>query len=184
VAALGTEVVSDLRRATAVHHDRRPEPSATNTANAGSPKYQRNVAVTSTANDGWKTFTQQCRTISMIVWKRQSTELRRTSGTVGRYRCDQRQIRSSIAGTVNAWSCRPRRPAGCRVPPTRLVRWKVMTERCRLSSVGTPTTPLRQEDGGALIWSLVDKNCRRASSVKMRTVRTGLMAERKHSWPW
>ena len=36
----------------------------------------------------------------MIVWKRQSTELRRTSGTVGRYRCDQRQIRSSIAGTV------------------------------------------------------------------------------------
>jgi len=59
VAALGTEVVSDLRRATGVKHDRRTEPSATNTANAGSPKYQLNLAVTSTANDGWKTFTRQ-----------------------------------------------------------------------------------------------------------------------------
>jgi len=54
VAALGTEVVSDLRRATGVKHDRRTERSAINTANAGSPKYQRNLAVTSTANDGWK----------------------------------------------------------------------------------------------------------------------------------
>ena len=59
MAALGTEVVSDLRRATGVKHDRRTEPSATNTANAGSPKYQLNLAVTSTANDGWKTFTRQ-----------------------------------------------------------------------------------------------------------------------------
>jgi len=59
VAALGTEVVSDLRRATGVKHDRRTERSAINTANADSPKYQRNLAVTSTANDGWKTFTRQ-----------------------------------------------------------------------------------------------------------------------------
>ena len=54
MAALGTEVVSDLRRATGVKHDRRTEPSATNSANAGSPKYQLNLAVTSTANDGRK----------------------------------------------------------------------------------------------------------------------------------
>ena len=68
MAALGTEVVSDLRRATGVKHDRRTEPSATNTANAGSPKYQLNLAVTSTANDAWKTFTQLCLTNGSQRW--------------------------------------------------------------------------------------------------------------------
>ena len=52
-------MVSYLRRATGVQHHRRTEPSATNAANACSPQNQRNRAVTSTANDGRKTFTQQ-----------------------------------------------------------------------------------------------------------------------------
>jgi len=58
-ASVRAEVVSDLRRATSVQHHRRTEPSATNAANARSPQNQRNLAVTSTANDGWKTFTRQ-----------------------------------------------------------------------------------------------------------------------------
>ena len=58
-ASVGAEVVSDLRRATCVQHHGRTEPSATNAANARRPQYQRNLAVTSTANDGWKTFTRQ-----------------------------------------------------------------------------------------------------------------------------
>jgi hypothetical protein len=51
--------VSDPRRATCVQHHRRTEPSATNAANAGRPQDHRNRAVTSTANDGRKTFTRQ-----------------------------------------------------------------------------------------------------------------------------
>jgi len=58
-ASVRAEVVSDLRRATCVQHHGRTEPSATNAANARRPQYQRNLAVTSTANDGWKTFTHQ-----------------------------------------------------------------------------------------------------------------------------
>ena len=58
-ASVRAEVVSDLRRATCVQHHGRTEPSATNAANARRPQYQRNLAVTSTANDGWKTFTRQ-----------------------------------------------------------------------------------------------------------------------------
>jgi hypothetical protein len=58
-ASVPAEVVSDLRRATSVQHHRRTEPSATNLANARSPQYQRTLAVTNTANDGWKTFTRQ-----------------------------------------------------------------------------------------------------------------------------
>ena len=61
------EVVSDLRRATSVQHHRRTEPSATNAANARSPQNQRNLALTSTANDGWKTFTRQGSTGSIPV---------------------------------------------------------------------------------------------------------------------
>jgi hypothetical protein len=57
-ASVRAEVVSDLRRATCVQHHGRTEPSATNAANASRPQYQRNLAVTSTANDGWKTFTR------------------------------------------------------------------------------------------------------------------------------
>jgi hypothetical protein len=58
-ASVPAEVVSDLRRATSVQHHRRTEPSATNLANARSPQYQRTLAVTNTANDGWETFTRQ-----------------------------------------------------------------------------------------------------------------------------
>jgi hypothetical protein len=53
-------------------------------------------------------------------------------------------------------------------PPTRLVRRKVMKERRRLRSVGCALEepPVRaSEEGGALIWSLVDENRRRTSSV-------------------
>jgi hypothetical protein len=77
-----------------VQHHRRTEPSATNAANARSRQNQRNLAVTSTANDGWKTFTQQYPNHHMIAWTRQSTEQRPTSGTVGRYRSDQCQSRT------------------------------------------------------------------------------------------
>jgi len=55
VAALRTEAVSDLRRAThrTVRNQRR---------NVRSPQHQRNLAVTDTANDDRKTFTRQgCR---------------------------------------------------------------------------------------------------------------------------
>jgi len=51
-------VVSDLRPATGVQHHSRTELSATNAANAGRSQDQRNLAVTSTANDGRKTFTR------------------------------------------------------------------------------------------------------------------------------
>jgi hypothetical protein len=53
------DVVTDLRRATNVQHHRRTEPSATNPAKTRSPQYQRNLAVTSAANDDWETFTRQ-----------------------------------------------------------------------------------------------------------------------------
>src|SRR6478735_7495197 len=56
-ASVRAEVVSDLRRATGVQHHRRTEPSATNAANGRSAQYQRNPAVTTTANDAWKAFT-------------------------------------------------------------------------------------------------------------------------------
>jgi hypothetical protein len=51
-----------------VQHHGRTEPSATNAANARRPQYQRNLAVTSTANDGWKTFTRLCLTNGSQRW--------------------------------------------------------------------------------------------------------------------
>jgi hypothetical protein len=51
-----------------VQHHRRTEPSATNAANGRSAQYQRNLAVTSTANDAWKTFTQLCLTNGSQRW--------------------------------------------------------------------------------------------------------------------
>jgi len=49
-----------------------------------------------------------------------------------------------------------------------LRRRKVLKEHCRLRSVGCALEepPVRaSEEGGALIWSLVDENRRRTSSV-------------------
>ena len=152
MAALGTEVVSDLRRATGVKHDRRTEPSATNTANAGSPKYQLNLAVTSTANDGWKTFTQQ--------WPNHQHD--RLEAPIDGAAHDQRRsrtlsLRPAANPVVYRWHGErivmgPCGAAAAVYPPMRLVRWKLMKERCRLRSVGMPTTPVRaRRDGGALI---------------------------------
>jgi hypothetical protein len=57
------------------------------------------------------------QTISMIVWKRQSMEQRPTSGTVGRYRSDQRQIRDVMSfGTLS--DPEPRRHQPAQQPPT------------------------------------------------------------------
>jgi hypothetical protein len=53
------DVVRIFGRATDVQHHRRIEPSATNAANAGRRQYQRNLPVTSTANDARKTFSRQ-----------------------------------------------------------------------------------------------------------------------------
>jgi hypothetical protein len=86
------EVVSDLRRATGVQHPRRNEPSATNAAKARSPQYQRNLAVTGTANDGWKTFTQLCLTNAANASSRQE----RAIGSAGERSLHTREVTGSI----------------------------------------------------------------------------------------
>ena len=92
VAALRTEVVSDLRCATNVQHHRRTEPSATNAANARSPPHQRNLAVTSTANDGRKTFTQLCLTNAANASSRQQ----RAISSAGERSLHTREVTGSI----------------------------------------------------------------------------------------
>src|SRR6185437_2038226 len=57
-ASVRAEVVSDLRRATSVQHHRRTEPSANQRYQRRYAQNQRNLAVTNTANHGWKTFTR------------------------------------------------------------------------------------------------------------------------------
>jgi phenylpropionate dioxygenase-like ring-hydroxylating dioxygenase large terminal subunit len=85
-------VVSDLRCATGVQHHRRTQPSATNPANARSPQNQQNLAVTSTANDGRKTFTQLCLTNAANASSRQE----RAISSAGERSLHTREVTGSI----------------------------------------------------------------------------------------
>ena len=56
------------------------------------PQYQRNLAVTSTANDGWKTFTQLCLTNAANASSRQE----RAISSAGERSLHTREVTGSI----------------------------------------------------------------------------------------